>query len=64
MLGPRKVKRADIYITTKVTAGCGSDVSACAADPDVAVESVKTSLKNLGVDCEHVQCSSSRPHPA
>lgn len=44
------VQRSDVYITTKVTAGCGQDTGDCTADPNIALASVRQSLKNLGVD--------------
>lgn len=49
ILKAKKIKRSSVYITTKVTAGCGKQPD-CAADPAVAMTSVKQSLKNLGVD--------------
>ena len=42
--------RSSFYITTKVTAGCGSDIKDCSDDPNVALASVNQSLRNLGVD--------------
>lgn len=48
VLKSTKTPRSSVYITTKVTAGCG-ELRDCAADPNVALNSVKQSLKNLGV---------------
>ena len=41
------VNRSSVYITTKVTAGCGTSISDCSDNPLVALESVKQSLENL-----------------
>jgi len=40
-------RRSALYITTKITAGCGKPAD-CAADSSLAIASVKQSLKNLG----------------
>ena len=50
-LAVAKVKRADVYITTKVTAGCDTSGAQCNhATPEAAIASVNASLKNLGTD--------------
>ena len=50
-LATAKVKRADVYITTKVTAGCDNSGYQCNhATAAAAMASVHTSLKNLGTD--------------
>jgi diketogulonate reductase-like aldo/keto reductase len=41
--------RSKLFITTKIHAGSGA-VSDCAADPQLALKSVRSSLKNLGVE--------------
>ena len=41
--------RSAVYITTKVTAGCGKPGD-CVANPEIALASVNQSLANLGVD--------------
>jgi len=41
-----KVKREQVYITSKITAGCGQP-SDCAIDPQVALDSIHASLKQF-----------------
>jgi len=45
-LAAAKVKREDVYITTKITAGCGK-TQCYQPSVEAAIDSVKTSLKNL-----------------
>jgi len=47
-----KIARSDVFITTKVPAGIGaiSNVSDCAADPEIALWYVRDNLAQLGVD--------------
>jgi len=49
ILKQEKIPREKVYITTKVTAGCGKTPD-CGADASIALASVNESLKNLGVD--------------
>ena len=49
ILKTRKIPREKVYITTKVTAGCGKTPD-CGADASIAMNSVHQSLKNLGVE--------------
>jgi diketogulonate reductase-like aldo/keto reductase len=48
VLKATNTKREDVYITTKITAGCGA-LPDCGTDPAIAMASVKKSLANLGV---------------
>ena len=43
------IPRSRLYLTTKVTAGCGG-VADCGADPAIALRSVNASLSRLGVE--------------
>ena len=49
ILKEKKIPRSKVYITTKVTAGCGKTPD-CGADASIAMDSVHQSLKNLGVE--------------
>ena len=49
MLKQIGVARSSVYITSKTAAGCGK-VPDCAADPNVTVASIKTSMQQLGVE--------------
>eukprot|EP00038_Savillea_parva_P020013 m.30218 g.30218 ORF g.30218 m.30218 type:complete len:331 (-) comp4680_c0_seq1:145-1137(-) len=50
ILKQNNVARKDVYITTKVTAGCGRQQSDCGTDPETTLASVNQSLSNLGLD--------------
>jgi hypothetical protein len=46
-LAASKTSRSAVYLTTKILAGNGDSASDCAADPNTALDGVRTALKNL-----------------